>query len=302
MEAARALFDRQDGVATTAQLAALGVPAGVVRQRVATGEWSRVAAGIVCVPGSSGWRVRARIALLAVGPHAGLSHGTAGRVHGFDGFDRFGEIHLVVPGLASGAAPPGAVVHRSRSLSTQDIHQVGGLAVVIRPLALVQIAASAGRDVAGKALDGMLRNGDRPEWIRQVAERWRRPGMVGPATVLELLAERIDTHLPRSWFQRVVARVLAERAIRMVDEFPVADESGRVIAHLDLALPELRIGVECQSWRWHATPSARAADARRKRRLRQLGWEIVEVWWTDLDRPDDVADDVLALVRARRGQ
>ena len=73
------------------------------------------------------------------------------------------------------------------------------------------------------------------------------------------------------------------------------------IARLDLALPDLFIGVECQSWRWHATPTARADDARRRRRLRALGWEIVEVWWTDLDRLDEVLDELVTLIDQRAG-
>ena len=78
----------------------------------------------------------------------------------------------------------------------------------------------------------------------------------------------------------------------MVDEHPVCLADGTVLAELDLAIPHLQIGVECQSWRWHATPTARAEDARRKRRLRLLGWELIEVWWTDLGRIESIAEEI----------
>jgi hypothetical protein len=171
---------------------------------------------------------------------------------------------------------------------------------VIRPVALVQIAAEDGRDASARALDSMLRNGDSPTWVRQICTPLRRQGLGGPAIVMRQLDERVDGRLPRSWFQRLAKRILDGRGIRLVDEHPVRDDNGKVIAELDLADLDLRIGVECQSWRWHATPAARARDAARKRRLRQLGWEIVEVWWSDLDDLAGIEADVRHLIDTRR--
>jgi hypothetical protein len=299
MEQAAQLFSLQDGLATTTQLAERGVGESVVRQRIATGEWVRQGPGLVGLPIPRTWRRRARAAVLLGGPDVVLSHGTAGRMHHFDGFDRFDEIHLTVGGTGRRSAGD-AVMHRSRLLTPSDRLVVGGLPVVIRPVALLQVASHGERDITGRALDGMLRDGDRPLWIRQVAERWRGHGVAGPAVVLGLLDERVDGTLPRSWFQRLAKRVLAARGIHMVDEHPVHHADGRLLAELDLAMPELRIGVECQSWHWHSTPTARAHDARRKRLLRLLGWELVEVWWSDLERVDEVAEEVVFLATARQ--
>jgi very-short-patch-repair endonuclease len=84
-----------------------------------------------------------------------------------------------------------------------------------------------------------------------------------------------------------------------MDEHAVRDPvTGRLLAELDLADPVLRIGVECQSW-WHGSPGATARDAARKRRLRLLGWELVELWWTDLTRIDEVVKEVEYLIDQR---
>ena len=72
------------------------------------------------------------------------------------------------------------------------------------------------------------------------------------------------------------------------------------VADLDLAIPELRIGVECQSWKWHATPDAQRRDAARKRALRRLGWDIIDLWWSDLDRIDDVHATLLVMISERQ--
>jgi hypothetical protein len=300
MRLASALFGGQDSLATTSQLLSAGVTEGVIRQRVRSGEWERPAQGVVALSGVSwSWRRRARRALLATGLESALAASSAARVHGFDGYND--DERVVV------TAPDGAVLRRREDWSTvrstrlrrQDCVVVDGLWCVMRPVALVQVAAADGVDAAGRALDSMLRRGDSPEWIRSAAERWKGHGVAGPSTVLALLDQRVDGRLPRSWFQRLAKRALQARGFRMVDEHPVHAPDGRLIAELDLALPELQIGVECQSWSWHATPTARAADAARKRRVRLLGWELVEVWWNDLHRLDDVVAELLLLVDRR---
>ena len=123
--------------------------------------------------------------------------------------------------------------------------------------------------------------------------------VAGPPAMLMLLGERVDARLPRSWFQRVAGRVLASVGIRLVDEYAVRDQRGILLAELDLADPVRRVGVECQSWEWHATPAAQHRDARRRGTLRQLGWEIVDVWWSDLRHPDRVIAELTYLLRSR---
>ena len=95
------------------------------------------------------------------------------------------------------------------------------------------------------------------------------------------------------------SRLLADVGIDTVDEYSIHDGQ-RLLAQLDLAIPALRIGIECQSWKWHATPEAQRRDAARKRCLRRLGWEILDLWWSDLDRIDDVIATLAIIVAERR--
>lgn len=105
--AVRVLVARQDGIATTAQLALGGVGPSTVSRRVRAGHWQRVYRGVVVLQsGPVSWRQRARAALLAAGPGAALSHRSAGVVHGF-----------AAPGSGVRASAAGVVVsvpaHRS---------------------------------------------------------------------------------------------------------------------------------------------------------------------------------------------
>jgi len=304
MHQAAELFARQHGVATARQLERAGVSRAVLRHRLSTGEWERLGAGVIRMVGTRrAWRGDVVAAWLAAGPTSAVSHITAARWHGFDGCGRELELHVTTHDGTHRSTIPGAVVHRSALLRPTDCLLVDGVSCVSKPVALLQLAAARGRDRAAQALDGLLRDGASPLWIGSIAQRWRRQRVSGPAAVLGLLHERVDGRLPRSWFQRLAKRVLGVTGLRLVDEHPVVDpSSGRCVAELDLALPELRIGVECQSWSWHATPAARTADAARKRRLRLLGWEIVELWWTDLRRIDDVVTEIRFLVNDRSGR
>lgn len=296
------IFADQDGLATIAQLHAAGVTDGLRRQRLSTGEWERFDSSLFGIAGTpSTWRRQARAALLSVSmTNAALSHSTAARLHGFDGFAKDEDIHVTVAGSGHHNVLAGYTVHRSTLLTVEACVEVHGMRVVSKPIALVQIAGTHGRDATRKALDGMLRAGDSIRWIETTVNSWRHRGVKGPALVLELLSET-ELRLPRSFFQRLARRALARTGLRLVDEHRVDDpDTGRRLADLDLACPELMIGIECQSWEWHSTPTARAQDARRKRRLQRVGWNIIELWWADLCRPDEVLADVEHAISGRR--
>ena len=242
------------------------------------------------------WHQRTMVATLATRGVA--SHSTAARLHRLDGFNRRDEIHITLRYDQHRHRHANTQVHISRVFDSRDQLLVEGIPTVIVPFCLIQVAEHSNDDMI-KALEGAMRDGINPTWIRQVAARYDRPGNSATRRLLRALDERVDGTLPRSWFQRLAARVLADVGIATMDEYPVY-EGRRHLADLDLAIPELRIGVECQSWKWHATPDAQRRDAARKRALRRLGWDITDLWWSDLDRIDDVHATPLVMISERQ--
>ncbi|HZX54038.1 MAG TPA: hypothetical protein VFE86_05130 [Ilumatobacteraceae bacterium] len=241
------------------------------------------------------WHRRVMIATLA--SRGVASHGTAARLHACDGFNWFDEVHITLRYSQRRHHHPGAVTHVSRVLEVGDQLLVHGIPTVILPVCLIQLADD-GSDEFLKALEGAMRDGVNPAWIRQVAARYDRPSLPGTRRLVRALDERVDNTLPRSWFQRMAARLLAEAGIETVDEHPIYD-GPRLLAQLDLAIPELRIGIECQSWQWHATPADQQRDLLRKRRLRRMGWDITDCWWSDIDRMDDLVDTLRTVIAER---
>ena len=259
--------------------------------------WKREGARVVSSRSSRAtWHQRVMVATLATRGVA--SHETAARLHGLDGFHRTNELHITLRYSQHRHQHPGTIVHVSRTLDRSDQLAIEGIPTVIVPVCLLQIAEHS-TDAMIKALEGCMRDGISPTWIRQVAGRYHRPGRSVTGRVLRALDERVDGTLPRSWFQRLASRLLVDAGIETVDEYPIYE--GHVFwRNWIWQLPRLQLGVECQSWQWHATPEARALDAARKRRLRRLGWEILDLWWADLDRIDDVVATLRVAIADRR--
>ncbi|MCU1393568.1 MAG: hypothetical protein JWM34_1996 [Ilumatobacteraceae bacterium] len=286
LHAAVALFARQHGVAADRQVRSLGVSLKQQNALVARGVWTRIHPGVLRDAGAPGsWEQQAMAATLLV-PGAVAAVRAAARLHQLDGYVDFGGLEIIVPRNARRPREPGVSATWSQRMTAKDLHVVRGIRVTTVPVTLVHLAA-AGHNIA-QALDGALRDGFKPVWLRDNALRWKDHGVAGPTEVLRLLADRVDRRLPRSWFQRIAKDVFAADGIEIVEEWPVYDADGTLRAELDLAQVDLKVGVECQSWQHHGSPDAQYADAQRRRLLAELGWDIVDAWWRDLDHPQSV--------------
>ncbi len=287
----------QHGLIRDGQARALGVTLKQQQGLVARGLWIRFSPGVMADAATpSDWFRTAMAATLAPGTRAVLTGAAAARLHSLDGFADIERIIVIVPSGRRLTPAPGVSVRWTRRLTEADITEVAGIRTTTVEATLVALARDK-HSCALKALDSALRNGSDVAELTAVFVRWDCGEM------LRGLHERVGTPLPRSWFQRLAKQLLAGHGINMVDEWPVRDERGKRIAELDLAAVDDKVGVECQSWAWHGSPAAQRADLVRKRALRLLGWDIIDLWWSDLDRMDDVVLDIVnAIDRSRRLQ
>jgi hypothetical protein len=300
-EIAAKLFAAQHGAAADRQLRAAGFSWARQQRMIANNRWRREAPGVVFLVGApQTWRQEAMAATLYWKGLNLLSGGPAARLHGCDGFTNVDSVQIALPYGGHDKTPDSVSVRWSRRLSTADRYVVDGIPVTTLPVTLLHLHADG--LAAEKALDWVLRERKPPLWLKQNFERWQTNRPNDPATaMLELLEQRMGKRLPRSWFQRLAKRAFEEHGVTLVDEWPVHDAAGKHIADLDLANVDLKVGVECQSIQYHSTAADIARDRRRRSTLRRLGWDIVELWWSDLDRMDVVLDDLgKALERARK--
>lgn len=295
------LFERQYALAADSQLVAAGIKPAQLQRRLDDGDWRRPCPGVVELVGAPpDWR-RTPMAVTLAPRCSVVGKGAAARVHGLDGFTDHQTIDAFVERGARRGLPTGVLAHSSRRLEKADITIVDGIRVTSIATTLLHCAAADyPDDQVQQALDDALRRGKRPRWFVQTIERWQGKGVSGPNELRTMLRSRVGERVPRSWYQRLAHRALLELGVRLEHEVPVFD-GGELLAELDLADVELKCGLECQSWDHHATPAAIDHDLERKRRLRSLGWEIVEMWWSDLERMDVVyADFQIGQDRQRR--
>ena len=127
-EAITALANRQGGVVSRAQLAALGIQRGAIEHRIKIGRLRAIYRGIYAV-GHDAIPIRGRLcaALLVAGPHSALSHRTASYVLTLlPSMPPFVE---VTPPTRALRNRPGPICHRATTLEMTTRH---GLPVTTR--------------------------------------------------------------------------------------------------------------------------------------------------------------------------
>jgi hypothetical protein len=160
---------RQNGIVTRQQLLALGVTAKAVDGRLRPGRYVAVYNGVYSegVPREDPVG-RATAAVLACGPDAVLSHGSAARLRGFDGRWAGGlEVTTKVR-----RTRPGITVHRCRSLEHRDITRHWAIPVTSPARTVLDVAPRLTKKALTRLVNDALRSCHlRPATLQDILER-----------------------------------------------------------------------------------------------------------------------------------
>ena len=99
----------------------------------------------------------------------------------------------------------------------------------------------------------------------------------------------------------VLAEELRRRGVPIEHQSLVVRVGGR-LARIDLAVPDVRWGVELDIHPEHRSFDGQAGDARRYRDLHRLAWQVEPVTESDMNDPGAIADELTELYHARRSQ
>lgn len=211
--------------------------------------------------------------------HDGFFWGpTAGFLFGLDGIEKPERIEVA---RFSGADHPSLEVRR---ISREDAprlrwHRCFRTSSVER--ILLDVAAALPIRAAGRALDDALRRRlttlDRLK--RSLVEEGGR-GRAGSKALRRLVEGRdLNDVKVRSVFETRMLRILKRIGAFSVEaNHPVDAEGERYF--LDFFIPAARLGIECHSFRWHV--GKHNQDARRDRRIRATGIELLYFTWDDV--------------------
>lgn len=256
---------------TRGEVLELGGSMDVIRNRLESGHWVRIHAGVYQIdqrPLDRKGQLQA--AVLACGPEARVSHRAALLLWSMDGV-RSAPVEVTMP-FGNLATPEGVIVHRSRRPTPS--RERAGIPVSGPERALLECAAYVPPIVIGKALDSALRISitslDRM-WMMLALEGGR--GVRGTKAMRSVLVERAHDTSTDSGSEYELLHHM-KRALLPLPElgFELYPESGRRVP--DFLWPDLGKAVEVDGVDAHASADRLDDDLQRQNELMDLGLEL----------------------------
>lgn len=274
----------QGGVASHAELVEAG-SRRLLQRAVRAGEITQVARGMFALPEVDAAR-RAAAELCGA-----VSHSSAALLYGWELPCQPRGVHVTVPrGRKVSAGRTRAHIHYGQ-LSPRELerHVTDPVRTILDcaridtfPVALALAESALRRDDV--ALDelraaGARATGPGSRAVRRVAAE----AGLGAANCFESVVRAISLEVP---------------GVRLTPQTPIELPEGMVF--VDLADPDLRIVVEADSFAFHGTPEALAADARRYNWLVSHGWLLLRITWdVAMHEPELVREWLQAAVQLR---
>lgn len=297
----RELAEAQNGLVTAQQAVQL-LSADIVKHLVLVGELERAGSGVLRVRGSAPTDLQ-RVAtwVLASGRTAALSHTSALAHWGVRAFV-IDPVHVVRRRDVDDHKVPKVTIHEVRYLPASEVRTLEGVPVVSPSLALLQLAGTKCSDwKLGAAIDAAW--SDRLVsyvTLTRIDQRMSRQGRRGLTRFRYEVERRGPAYVPPASnlerrFEDILVRAGRKPMQRQVD---VSSDEGW-IGRVDFRDDPLPVIAEVQSARFHRGLTAETADKSRMARLRDAGYEVLEladedIWYR--------ADAVVARVDAARAR
>ena len=271
------LAARQHGIVTRAQLAAVGVAGHRVDYRVKTGLLTRIHRGVYRVgPVRSPW-ARDMAAVLACGPDAVLSHGSAAAVWEVAPPVPAEEpVHVSVSRRIRGPGP-GVRLHVVTLHVSERTHRIGIRVTGVARTLLDVAAESTGLEVEAALARAEVRGLVTFDQVRATVER--HAGRRGNQAVRRALHRLGGPTLTRSEAER--------RVLQLLRKAEVTRPRVNALVHgleVDLTWPDHRVAVEIDGFEFHGGRPAFERDRERDAILTAAGWRVIRITWRQLVR------------------
>ncbi len=277
------LAARQHGVVSAAQLGALGLTRAAVSRWVDAGRLHRVHRGVYAVGhqvlSADGHRLSG---VLACGGGALASHVTAAAIWGLR-HSTTRLVHVLLDADRGQRSRPGIRVHHTRLSAAGDGALVRGIPVTSVARTLVDLGAV----VPATQVRAAFVAAERLRLLDMAAIDAALAASGGRTRGAQVLRELLRGYDPR-WSQTRSDLELAMLDLLAARDLPAPQVNAwigdRYVA--DMLWSDPRLVVEVDSDRYHCTPSARRADARRDHDLRRMGYRVLRVTERELlERP-----------------
>jgi hypothetical protein len=168
-------------------------------------------------------------------------------------------------------------LHESTRLAEADVTSVDGIPCVTIEWTLIHLGAVVPAVLVEQALDDALRrNLTTPERLWEVFQRVAGKGVRGTGVIRPMLIRRLGTSGRRpNGFEKRLFRIL-ERAGLPLPEAQVEIRDGEFVAYADWGYLPRPVLLECVSDEWHSGRIRRNRDIKRRNRIINLGYEVLE--------------------------
>lgn len=288
----RGIAAGQDYLLSRADVVEAGGSDDIIKARLASGEWSRLHAGVYRVsPEDPSWRVRLHAAVMAGGPESLASHRAALILWGLDGLSR-APIEITAP-YSNRPIPSGVVVHRTRRPRTAA--EVSGVPTTTAERTLLDCASMLSRLLLMKALESALRMG--LTTVDQLVEELRTSGgrgVRGTRSLRWALGQRISDTSTDSGSETELLFHMRDGGLpepRLQHE--LWSRTGRKMRP-DFYWPGLKKAVEVDGLDAHDSAEKLQSDLRRQNEMLELGIDLRRFTAREVRRN---SDEVVAEIR-----
>lgn len=295
------LAGRQHGVVARRQLLEIGVGGDAIANRVKRGRLHPLHRGVYAVGHtvvSADGRLMA--AALAVGDGAVVSHASAADLWGLRPTSQR-DVDVTTPRYGHPRA--GVRVHRTSSLTPDEVASVRGIPCTRVPRTLIDLGGLGPRRTVEQAVDRAeaLRLFDLGE-IEAALDRHRtRPGAAALRAVLD--SHAVGTTVTRSELEERFWQLCRGAGLPLPElNVPLALADGEV-ATVDALWRRERVVVETDGRATHGTTAAFERDRWRDAQLQRAGYAVVRLTWRRVvDDPPAVARTLGEILHRRRAR
>lgn len=278
------------GLLELAELRAMGLSDSAIGWRTKTGEFERVAPGVVRLAGSpESFRQDALAATKSVGDGSVLSAGAAAALYGLPGFlPRQVEVLVIAGSLRRRRFGKGVIVHRTNYLSDEDVTRFRGIPCTGPARTLFDIAATCSFDHLRRAAIFCIKKRlVTPAQLHDQRKRLCKPGRPGSTRFAQLCDEvdfedaQTDSALEDIAFEQIRSFGLPEpqRQLAIVEE-------GAYLGTPDLVYPSpVYTVIECVGHEFHSSRPDFFRDASRYNTFVAYGYTLLLFTYEDSEHP-----------------
>ncbi len=264
---------RQHGVVARRQLLEAGVAPDAIDRRLKRGRLRRIHRGVYLCGPVMPPNGREMAAVLACGPTAVLSHGSAANLWGLLPRERGARVEVIDRG--GDHRRPNLRIYHIRTLHDDEVTRRDGIPITTPARTLYDLAGRTPARMLERALaEGFAR---RLTSAAQLEETLSRHAGRAGAAALRALLEQGSPALTRSEAE--------ERFLALVREGQLDAPEANVLLEgyeVDFLWPKQRLVVEIDGRAFHTAPRAFEGDRRRDAVLAAAGLRVVRVTWHQL--------------------